>query len=323
MRLFLFAQWLASAQLTALGARARERCIGLYLDLPLGCHQDGFDTWRFRDIFGRGAACGAPSDPGFPGGQNWGLPPIVPSRQRASQYDYFIRVIRHQLDFATMLRLDHVMGLHRLFWIPDGMNASDGVYVRYPAKEMYAIVCLESARRQAVIVGENLGTVPGYVNQAMRRHGLYELYVLQYALLGGASVLKPPLHSVASLNTHDMVPFAGFLAGRDIDLRLQAGLVDAGFAASERQQREPLRRDLTAVLSREGLLRAGDAGAPELHRAAVEHLRRGGPRYLLINLEDCWGETEPQNLPGTASVPPNWSRRSALSLAELDGIEFG
>src|SRR5690606_6632464 len=130
----------------------------------------GYDTWRYRESFVPRMATGAPPDALFIGGQNWGFPPLHPVKQRENGYEVFRKVIAHHLKIANFLRIDHVMGLHRLYWVPDGFSAREGVYVRYNADEMYAILCLESHRNRATILGENLGTVPPSVNAALRRH---------------------------------------------------------------------------------------------------------------------------------------------------------
>src|SRR5262249_1546289 len=142
----------------------------LYLDLPLGLHPESYDIWRFRDFFVLHASGGAPPDPVFSNGQNWGFPPMHPDLMRLRHHQYTIAYLRNHLRFARLLRIDHVMGLHRLFWIPNGFTGDKGVYVNYPAEELYAILCVESNRSLAGIVGENLGTVPAEVNASMRRH---------------------------------------------------------------------------------------------------------------------------------------------------------
>jgi 4-alpha-glucanotransferase len=159
----------------------------------------------------------------------------------------------------------------------------------------------------------------------MARRGIYQMHVLQYALLGseGNGLPVAPRHSIASLNTHDMVPFAGFLQSRDADLREEAQLVTPEFAQAEREARAGHRRRLAEGLNDEGLPVFENATDMELHDAAVAHLRAGDAQYVLINLEDCWGETEPQNLPGTPDIPPNWSRKAAKSLEELADLDFG
>ena len=132
----------------------------LYLDFPLGVHREGFDVWHFRDSFALEASTGAPPDAFFTQGQEWGFPPLHPARIRQTGYAYFISALRHHLKFSKALRLDHVMGFYRLFWIPRGFSPKEDVYVRYKAEEFLAILTLESRRYNTPIVGEDLGTVP-------------------------------------------------------------------------------------------------------------------------------------------------------------------
>lgn len=195
------------------------------------------------------------------------------------------------------------------------MGASQGVYLRYPAEELYAILSLESHRHQAVIVGEDLGTVPGYVRPAMARHGLHRTYVLDYAL---ASSQTPPVphNSVASLNTHDMPPFAAFWQDRDIGQRLELGILDSDGASRERLAREHIRKQLITYLWERGWIKA-DGGAGAALRGCLSFLAASRARVLLVNLEDLWLETMPQNVPSTTSEYPNWRRKARYSLDEF------
>ena len=209
----LYAQWAATEQLGRLAANARTRADGLYLDFPVGVHPDGFDVWRHASLFARKVSTGAPPDALFADGQDWSAPPLQPEAARREGYAYFRAALRRHLAYSGTLRLDHVMGLHRLFWIPHGADATDGVYVHYPAHELYAILCLESHRYRTRIVGENLGTVPRYVDVALSRHRFAQLHVAQFGIRSDRSrpLRRVPARSVAALNTHDTPTFAGFL----------------------------------------------------------------------------------------------------------------
>lgn len=319
-RFYLYSQYLASRQLADVAASARARDGEVYLDVPLGSHPDGYDSWRHPGSFVHGMACGAPPDSTFPGGQNWGFPPLHPLATRADGHSLFRRVIAHHLQLANVLRIDHVMGLHRLFWVPAGASAREGTYVRYPAEELYAILCLESQRHHATVLGENLGTVPSYVDRALARRRIYGSYVLQYALaVGPTPRLRPPARrSFASLNTHDMPPFAGWLRGRDIDERAARGLLTPGEVRSAHKERRQQRSALVAALVAEGLLRRGERDESVLFRAAMTYLRSSRARYVLISAEDTWQETESQNVPGTTGE--NWTRRARLPLEQFPGL---
>jgi 4-alpha-glucanotransferase len=216
---------------------------------------------------------------------------------------------------AGVIRVDHVMGLHRLYWVPDGIDAAGGVYVRYPAEELYRVFAEEAHRAGTAVVGEDLGTVPPEVRAALTRHGVLRSHVLQLeALIAGRDPLRPPPRaSLAALNTHDLFPFAGFWSGADIDDRVDLGLVERAEAERLKAERRNLTRSLTGRFVEEGLLRTRRAIAPaqDAADAAHRHLAASRARMVVVNLEDVWGETEPQNRPGTSLERPNWRRRAA------------
>jgi 4-alpha-glucanotransferase len=323
VRYHLYAQWAAEQQLAELAAAARSRGPGLYLDLPLGVHGSSFDVWRFPDLFARGSSAGAPPDALFQGGQDWGFPPIHPERQRERGYDYLIASLRHHLAHAGLLRIDHVMQLHRLFWIPNGLPATEGVYVTYPAEELYAVLSIESHRHRAALVGENLGTVAPEVYEAMDRHNVMGLFVAQYELDpdGPDLIRKPPANTAASLNTHDMPPFHAYWQGSEIADLLALGAIDEEVAARDRERRGRLRARLaTAVAVTRGGSIPEDQTFSQVSLALHEHLAASPAPIALINLEDLWGETRPQNVPGTHVERPNWQRKARYSLEEMDEL---
>jgi 4-alpha-glucanotransferase len=279
-RYHVFVQWALHRGLAAIKAAAeRGDTAGLYLDLPVGCHSDGYDLWRERATFAPGIDVGAPPDPLAWQGQNWALPPLEPEALRRSGYRYLIDCLRAHAGSASMLRIDHVMGLHRLFWIPHDMPAAHGVYVRYPAEELWAVVALESVRGRCAIVGEDLGTVPEELRPLMGRRGVHRLYVAQFEWDrgedGGARLRPAPAGSVAGLDTHDTRTFARFV-------------------------------------EQEGL---GDPAA--LLVPWLEALGESDADLVLVALEDLWLELEPQNVPGTMDHErPNWRQRLARPAAE-------
>jgi 4-alpha-glucanotransferase len=215
---------------------------------------------------------------------------------------------------SSVIRIDHVMWMHRLFWVPSGLEAADGVYVRYPADELYAILCLESQRAGSVVVGEDLGTVPRSVRQAMTRHGVLRTSVLQYELRPNRRApLRPiPERAMASLNTHDMPPFAAMWEGRDIEDRLSLGLLDEKGARREQRDRDRARHALIRFLRGEGHLKTPDPSGPDVLRGALRHIAASKSRMAVTALEDLWWETLPQNTPGTDEERPNWRRRARV-----------
>lgn len=319
----LYVQWLADEQLSQLIAGADGNGIQLYLDLPLGVHRDGYDTWRFQDIFALGASAGAPPDPVFGNGQNWGFPPVHPQRSRMSGHQYVIEYLRGHLARTGLLRIDHVMGLHRLYWIPEGHSATEGAYVTCPAHEFYAILALESHRHRAAVAGENLGTVPAEVNRAMRRHNVAELFVAQYEFRPGPRrPMRPvPRRAVASVNTHDMPTFQAYWDGADLKDRLDLGLIRRAALPRERQLRSRIRRALLRLLRVRRT--APHAASNELPRVTevlpelLAYLGRTPAEFVLVTLEDLWGELLPQNTPGTSCERVNWQRKARLSLEQF------
>ena len=317
IRYHLYAQWVAETQLNRVAAHAHTAGHGLYLDFPLGVHPEGFDVWRYPGLFAREAGTGAPPDELFVNGQNWTAPPPHPETARDDQYRYFRLGLARQLEKSGTLRLDHVMALHRLYWIPRGAESTDGVYVHYPADELYAIVCLESHRHRTPIVGENLGTVPRYVNRDMARHGLGKLYVAQFSVNEESRrPLRPvPARALACVNTHDTPTFKGFIEGADIDERVSRGLVETGEARHAHRRR---RAEVTALrrLPDEAAT-AGRSSPLRMLQRCLAQLARSRAGLVIVSLEDLWLEESPQNVPGTGWERPNWQRKSRYSLKAL------
>ena len=313
----LLVQWLADEALTSLANEAGRSGPGLYLDLPVGVNSDSYDVWRMRHLFGKQVSVGAPPDPVFPKGQDWGFPPLDPEAIRQDGYQYVRSFLGHHMRVAGVLRVDHMMGVSRLFWVPWGLEATHGAYVRYRAEEFYAVFCLESVRHRTLLVGEDLGTVPPEVPAAMQRHQIKRMYVLQYEARPDPDAALPEVFSdaVASANTHDMPPFAAFWTGADIDDRREAGILDENQAATAHAQRHALRQAILQTLEAEGL--EHDAPLSAIFAACQRHLARGQAGIVLMNLEDLWGETAPQNLPGTSHDRPNWRRKLRYSIEEI------
>jgi 4-alpha-glucanotransferase len=317
-RYHLYVQWQCAEQIQKLQEKARARDTALYLDFPLGVNRDGYDVWRHRDLFVLGASGGAPPDGLFTKGQNWGFPPLHPETIRRQGYRYYIDCLRQHMACAGMLRIDHVMGWHRAFWVPDGFSATDGLYVHYRAQEFYAILSLESHRHHVQIVGENLGTVPAYVNEALARHKILGMHVGQFAVNVDAekALDRVPANTVASLNTHDTATFMSFWSGSDIQDRVALSLLDESQARNEQQYRAAQREALIGFLRSHGCL-GEDASAAAVLRAWLAFLAREDEAFMLVNLEDLWLEPASQNVPGTWQERPNWRRKARFSIEEI------
>jgi 4-alpha-glucanotransferase len=308
----VYGQALAEEQITSTTRSAERNGVRFYFDMPLGVNRDGFDTWSRPALFAMTAGVGAPPDAVFPDGQSWGFPPILPERSRAEGHRYFRESIAHVMRHAGLLRIDHVMGLHRQFWIPEGFEKRDGVYVRYPAEELSAVLNLESHRHRTELVGENLGIVPESVNDGLRRHRWREIYVLQFRLTGNRErPLDPvPASAVASFNTHDTPTYAGFRLGRDLDDRVEAGFLDREKARKLAEERA------SAVAALDAFAGVSDGISRESFLAWLRLLLESDADLVAINVEDLWLEENPQNIPGRVA-PTNWSRKLRYSLSSL------
>lgn len=321
-RYHLFAQYAASRQMHQLADDLRSHDMRLYLDLPVGVHRHGYDTWSRQHLWVDGASVGAPPDPYFTLGQDWGFPPMHPEACRTEGHAYFIAALRNQLRYAGYMRLDHVMAFDRLFWIPDGLPASEGVYVGYEAEEFYAILSIESHRARCVLVGENIGTVPKQVTDRMERCGIGTLYIGQFGgqASGERGVSAVHAGSVASLNTHDMPPFALFWSGDDVDERIALGIFQEHLKAKELNHLEAIKPRILAFLIERGLcLKNTELDDVEAIRdGMLRYLAGSETQLLLVNLEDLWLETRWQNIPSTHDEYPNWRHKIRMGLDDLE-----
>ena len=308
----------------ASAGRAARLPIGLYQDLAIGTSPCGADTWGMPELFVHGASIGAPPDPYSSVGQNWGLPPIDPRALQRDGYRYFIRLVQSGFRHAGALRIDHVMGLFRLFWIPAGKTGKEGAFVRYPSNDLLGILALESVRHKALVVGEDLGTVPEEVPPALAKWGLLSSKVLYFerdANGGFQAADRYESHALATANTHDMATLSGFWAGRDIAERRRVGLIESDKAASAaREERERDKEALLVRLASEGIL--DDARAPNdsaaLRGAIHEFLCRTPAALVGIALDDLAGETEAVNLPGVGpDKHASWTRKMSMTIEEM------
>ena len=310
-RFHLVAQQEMRAQLASLsGALAGAPLLGL--DLAVGVHPDGYDVWSRQDLFASAMSVGAPPDAGFPSGQNWGFPPVLPGASRAEGHRYLADCIAHQAGLAGVLRIDHVMALRRLYWIPSGADLADGTYVRYPLDELFAVVCVESHRHDCAIVGENLGTVPAEIDTGLARHGILGMYLAQFEAGETPHPSGPVAGQAALINTHDTPSLAGWIKEADIDERLLVGLLDADGAVRERSDRREAVARLERVL---GV--PSDPVGPFLE-AVLDWIGRSSSPFVSVAMEDLWLESRPVNIPGTASDQrANWRRPWSRTLDEV------
>ena len=326
IRFACYLQWQADRQLEAAANAGREAGLelGLYRDLAVGAAPDGAETWSQPEHFGRGASIGAPPDPFARGGQNWNLPPPVPHAMLADGGAAFRALLAANMRHAGALRIDHVMGLSRLFWIPDGAHARDGAYVRYPFAALLAAVAAESMRARCLVVGEDLGTVP-----AGLREQLAEADVLSYRVLwferddqGFVDPARYPEKAAACVTTHDLPTIAGWWSGADIAERHALGLAGADDAGEALRTRRRDRALLAAAVDRAATASAAPIdpeGPCDAALIASIHALAGASRSALVlfRAEDLAGEGVATNLPGTDRERPNWRHRLAIDAADL------
>jgi 4-alpha-glucanotransferase len=322
-----FQRWIQfelERQLAAAAARGREAGleIGLYGDLAVGSAASGFDAWAAPGLFADGASVGAPPDDFSDEGQDWSFPPLVPLRLAEGGYEFFARVLRAAFAQVGALRIDHAMGLQRLWWVPAGRSPTEGAYVRYPVGDLLGILALESRRRGAIVVGEDLGTVPRGLAALLARWGVLSTRLLPFERRGGW--FRPAHHysrrALVASGSHDLPPLAGFVAGRDLELRRRVGQIpDAAALEAARAQRE---RVVAGLYRRLGVPRAepgqGGAAHAPLAAALVAFLSRTPAALVAFTLDDLVGESEPANLPGVPQERhPSWSRRMQVAVQEL------
>ena len=311
-----YVQWLAHEQLAKAARAATRHGVGLYRDLAVGAERNGADTWGDQQTFPAAASLGAPPDPLNETGQNWGLPPLSPRALHAQAFEPFVRLLRANMRHARLLRIDHVMGLQRAFWIPRGRSAEEGAYVGYDLDAMLGIVALESVRNRCVVVGEDLGTVPEGFRERLRDAGVLGSRLIYFERDASGGFLPPPAYprlAAASIGTHDLPPLAGWWLGTDLGVngavedrdRSRLALIDAleGSGAAGPDCARRLRRNV------------GKAKAiPELTEATHRFLAATPSLLHVVALEDVLGETGAVNVPGTVDEHPNWRRRHHLAV---------
>jgi 4-alpha-glucanotransferase len=328
---YKYVQWQLDQQFAAAQEEAQRRglSIGLYHDLALATDRFGADLWAHRSFFVSGSRVGSPPDGFSPKGQDWAFPPPDSDRHYQDGYRLFAESIRKNLRHGGALRIDHVMRFFHLFWIPDGMEALEGTYVRDRHEDLLRILALESVRNKVLIVGEDLGTVPDEVREALHRFGILSYRLLYFEQDRNGRMRKPeeyPLDALVSATTHDLPTLAGFWLGRDIEARRGAGLLpdDATYRqmlADRAREKQKLLDLLTDLKLLPDWFPRNCNDVPdltgELHNAIVGILASTPSKLMVLNHEDLLKETEQQNLPGTTAEYPNWRRKMRCTVEEL------
>lgn len=319
-----FLQWLADAQLAQAATAAPG--VGLYRDLAVGVNADGADAWSNQGDIVSGISVGAPPDAFSPVGQDWGLPPPNPHRMRETAYAGFIALLRANMRHAKALRLDHVMGLMRLFWIPAGLGVPNGAYVSYPFDDLLAIVALESCRNRCLVIGEDLGTVPDDFRGRLATERLLSYRVLYFERWESGLFRRPDAYPPLALvtpTTHDMPTPAGNWLRLDLQLRTDIGIyADADTVARENHGRARETEALLAALADQNLSpEPPPADTPDalaaLTHAVLRYAARTPSRLLMVNVGDLLVEKTQINLPGTVNEHPNWRRRMPQTVTDL------
>jgi 4-alpha-glucanotransferase len=318
--------WLTESRLGAAQRTAREAGmpVGVVHDLAVGVHPEGADAWAQQAYFAAGMSVGAPPDAFNARGQDWGLPPWRPDRLAESGYAPYRQLLRALFRYAGALRIDHVMGLFRLWWVPQGHPPTEGTYVRYDAEAMLAVLVLEASRAGAVVIGEDLGTVEPGVREALRERGVLGTSVLWFERdwAGDGRPLPPErwrADCLATATTHDLPPTASRLTGEHVELRDSLGLLTRPLD-EERAEAAADTGEWLELLARLGLLRGTAGGAdPSSEEAQIQAVHRfllhTPARMAGIWLPDTVGDRRPQNLPGTWDQYPNWR----LPIADGEG----
>lgn len=325
---YAYLQWQAELQLAAVEDRSRQLGlgIGLYQDLAVGASPGGAETWANQGVYAQGAHAGAPPDDFNLHGQDWGLPPFVPHRLTDAAYAPFISTLRANMRHCGALRIDHVMSLMRLFWVPAEASAAEGAYVSYPFDDLLGILALESQRNHCLVIGEDLGTVPDGLRPRLKALGVLSYRPLFFARNDNSDFLPPgayPDQALVSIGTHDLPTLRGFWLGHDLETRDRLKLfpseeLQRSLAAARTQDRARL----LLALSQEGLLPAGmvaDPGTvpditPELAAAVHLYLARTPAKVMAVQPEDVFAVIEQTNLPGSIAEYPNWRRKLPLEL---------
>jgi 4-alpha-glucanotransferase len=304
-------QWAAQAQRAAAqaAARAAGMSIGVIGDLAVGAHPGGADAWAYRDVLAPGMSVGAPPDEFNPRGQDWALPPWHPGMLDAAGYQPLADLVRAGFADAGGLRADHVMGLFRLWWVPAGMPADQGAYVRYRHEAMVGVLAGEAARAAGVAIGEDLGTVEQWMRDYLAARRVLGTSMLWFERRADGTPLAPRRwrrDCLATVGTHDVPPAAAFVTGEHVALRSRLGLL-TGSLAAEREHAAAAVAAWRDALAGQGLIGTGAAPGPdEFTRALYGYLARTPAALIGLSLADAVGDRRPQNLPGTTDQYPNW-----------------
>jgi 4-alpha-glucanotransferase len=330
VQFYMYLQWLADGQVNEVQQLAQEKgmVMGLYRDLAVGVADSGAETWADRGNLMLDTSIGAPPDILGPLGQNWGLPPLNPEVLKATGYDAYIHLLQANMKHCGALRIDHVLGLLRLWLVPKGENAANGAYLYYPVEDMLAILALESHRNQCSVIGEDLGTVPVEIVDMLAKAGIHSYKVFFFETAEDGGYFSPAHYSAQSMSvlcTHDMPTLRGFWNGDDLKLGSELGLYpDKEQLKLLFDSRLHSKQEILNSVSWHGFL-PDEVGKDvtvvpmdrKLSEALQLHLAAGASALLSVQLEDWLEMDQPVNIPGTVDQYPNWRRKLSVDLDEM------
>ena len=333
---YQYVQWLIDGQLKEAAEQTGDlgMPVGIYHDLAVGSIGGGSDAWIYQDVVADGIDLGAPPDDFNPTGQNWGFPPLVPEKLKETGYEFFIQIIRKNMQHFGALRIDHALGMFRQFWIPQGMPASQGAYVKYPSEDLLRIIALESVRNRTMVIAEDLGTIGENV-----RESLFRFRMLSYRLLyfernyPDPSFLSPdryPDMALCAVTTHDLPTIYGWWIGRDIEIKKRLGIYpDEDILQRDITNRERDKRLIFEALISHGIIsnppippleKGGEGGfemTPERCLAIYEYLARTSCKLVAVSLDDAIGTIDQQNMPGITDSYPSWMQKTPIPLEQM------
>lgn len=328
---YSYIQWIAHKQLSSVNklTKANKMPIGLYLDLAVGCDGGGFDVWSQQSLHVKGASVGAPPDAMNNLGQDWGLTPINPLTLRDKGYTSLISALRSSMQYAGALRIDHILGLMRQYWVAPGMKASEGIFISFPFDEILSIIALESQRNKCIVIGEDLGTVPEGFSEHMQSYGLLSYKILFFERWWETGLFKrPEIYSdkaMVTASTHDLPTIKGWWMGRDLEWRKKLELYPNDELGNQDRSNRILDRErLLAALIDFNVITKNELpplSPPEINRAltlAVHNYLASTPSPIhLIPLEDVLELIEQVNIPGTVDEHPNWRQKLPLNIDDI------
>ncbi|MEW6068662.1 MAG: 4-alpha-glucanotransferase [Nitrospirota bacterium] len=329
---YQYVQWLIDEQLKEVFIETKNlnMPLGLYFDLAIGSVGGGSDVWNYKDVIADDADVGAPPDDFSPNGQNWGFPPLIPEKLKDSGYEFFIQTIRKNMKYGGALRIDHALGMFRLFWIPEGISSKDGAYVKYPEDALLHIIALESVRNKTMVIAEDLGTMGENVREMLKKFNMlsYRLFYFErnYPDPSFVTPEKYPEMALCAITTHDLPTIYGYWAGHDFEVKKQLGIYKDEKLLQE--QINERKRDkeliLSALKSLKIILDNHSPKSenfmqmtPELCLAIYHYLALTPCKLLLISLDDIIGTVNQQNMPGTIAEYPNWLQKTPLTLEDM------